>query len=168
AKFYAEMRHRALQHLPIIDIRVFNYISRHQDLSSRFLITDMIRAARDSTLFTTTLSNLKRDYLSPADFYGIIAAVLSGPNINAAIDCFTKAPVDKHSLLSSMRLHFDLNYEFTNEHVYTNVTGLKQNYFSENYLAAKLFNYTPKKTALEAVIEEVAALLSREITVRIK
>ena len=34
AKLHAECRHRSLQHLPIVDIRVFNYFSRTQDMES--------------------------------------------------------------------------------------------------------------------------------------
>lgn len=46
-KFVTEIKHRNLHHLPIIDVRVFNFFSRNQDLSSRFLITDS-RAIRDN------------------------------------------------------------------------------------------------------------------------
>ena len=47
AKLHAECRHRSYPELPIIDIRVFNYFSRTQDISARFLITDILRAIRD-------------------------------------------------------------------------------------------------------------------------
>ncbi|MEY4294637.1 MAG: hypothetical protein RLY82_325, partial [Pseudomonadota bacterium] len=43
AKLHAECRHRALSHLPIVDIRVFNYFSHTQDMTARFLITDIVR-----------------------------------------------------------------------------------------------------------------------------
>ncbi len=160
AKFYAEMRHRALSEQPIIDIRVFNYISRYQNVDARFLLTDMIRAIKEPTIFKTSTSNFYRDYLSPVDFCQMIACVLNGPNINAAIDCFTKAPVDKHGLLNSMSQRFGLVYEFMKEPGDANITGLKPNYFSTNHLATELFGYTPQKTALEAVIEETDAILN--------
>ena len=48
AKFHAECRHRALADLAMVDLRVFSYFSRSQDLSSRFLISDMLRAIRDA------------------------------------------------------------------------------------------------------------------------
>src|SRR6266481_146624 len=38
AKLHAECRHRSHPDLAIIDIRVFNYFSRTQDISARFLI----------------------------------------------------------------------------------------------------------------------------------
>ena len=50
AKLHAECRHRSHPELPIIDIRVFNYFSRTQDISARFLITDILRAIRDKTV----------------------------------------------------------------------------------------------------------------------
>lgn len=161
AKFYAEMRHRALPDQAIIDIRVFNYISRYQDMAARFLVTDMIRAIKESSLFKTSTSNFIRDYLSPADFCQLIAAVLDSPHRNAAIDCFTKAPIDKLSLLDSMNQNFGLIYEFESSPASVHVTGLKPNYYSTNHLAAE-FGYTPQKTALEAVIEEAGAILSCE------
>jgi len=165
AKFYAEMRHRTLSEQSIIDIRVFNYISRYQNINARFLLTDMIRAIKEPTIFKTSTSNFYRDYLSPVDFCQLIACVLNGPNINSAIDCFTKAPVDKHSLLNSMSQRFGLVYEFTKELGSANVTGLKPNYFSTNQLATELFGYIPQKTALEAVVEETGAILnSKEVS----
>lgn len=160
AKFHAEMRHRALPDRLIIDIRIFNYISRYQNINARFLITDMIRAAKESAIFKTSAGNFYRDYLSPADFCRLISCVLSGPDKNTAIDCFTKAPIDKRGLLEGMKQNFGLAYEFTENPAGANVTGLKPNYFSTNYLAAELFGYTPQKTALEAVVEETAAILN--------
>ncbi len=159
AKFYAEMRHRALPEQSIIDIRIFNYISRYQDLTSRFMITEMIRAVKESQVFKTTRSNIIRDYLSPSDFIQLITIILSGPKYNGAMDCFTKAPIDKYSLLDSISHKFGLRYEFDSNSGFTTVTGLKANYYSINRLASE-FGYIPQKTALESVIGEVKAMLN--------
>ena len=50
SKLYAECRHRSLLHLPIVDIRIFNYFSCSIDMTARFLITDMIRSIENKRL----------------------------------------------------------------------------------------------------------------------
>ncbi|MFY9260644.1 MAG: NAD-dependent epimerase/dehydratase family protein, partial [Gallionella sp.] len=76
AKLHAECRHRAHPDLAIIDIRVFNYFSHTQDMSARFLITDILRAIRDNTVLQTSSDFMVRDYLHPSDFYGLVTALL--------------------------------------------------------------------------------------------
>jgi len=63
AKLHAECRHRSHPELPIIDIRVFNYFSRSQDISARFLITDILRAIRDKTVLKTSSDYIVRDFI---------------------------------------------------------------------------------------------------------
>jgi nucleoside-diphosphate-sugar epimerase len=79
AKLHAECRHRAHPEFPIIDIRVFNYFSRTQELSARFLITDILRAIRDKTVLKTSPDYIVRDFLHPDDFYQLVSALLSAP-----------------------------------------------------------------------------------------
>lgn len=158
AKFYAEMRHRAMPEFPIIDLRIFNYVSRYQDINAKFLITDMVRAIMRSELFKTNSTNIVRDYIYPGDFSLMVAAALSADRVNAAMDCFTKAPTDKYSLLECMHDKFGLQYEITESASHTNLTGLKNNYYSTNYLASD-YGYMPEKTSLEGIEIEIGALL---------
>lgn len=76
AKLHAECRHRAHPELAIIDIRVFNYFSRTQDMNARFLITDIIRAIRDKTVLKTSTDYIVRDFLHPSDFHQLVSALL--------------------------------------------------------------------------------------------
>lgn len=159
AKLYAECRHRSHPELPIIDIRVFNYFSRTQDASARFLITDILRAIRDKAVLKTLPDYIVRDFLHPSDFYQLVSVLLAAPAANAAVDCYSKAPIDKPTLLAAMQEQFGLRYEITGISTSVNATGSKPHYYSLNTRAAD-FGYQPKFTSLEGVIEEVASVLT--------
>ena len=79
AKMHAECRHRALPQLPIVDIRVFNYFSCTQDISARFLITDILRAIRDKVVLKTSPDYIVRDFVTPSDFYKLVISLLASP-----------------------------------------------------------------------------------------
>ncbi len=160
AKLYAECRHRALLHLPIVDIRVFNYFSHTQDISARFLITDILRAINSGETLITSSDNIVRDYIGPDDFYRLVSLILAAPATNDVLDCYTKAPVDKMTLLLAMRERFGLAYELNEKLVGVNATGLKMNYFSRNY-KAEIFGYFPSKKSLDNVLDEAFLALNR-------
>ena len=67
AKLHAECRHRSHPDLAIVDIRIFNYFSHTQDISARFLITDILRAIRDKETLKTSPEYIMRDFLHPSD-----------------------------------------------------------------------------------------------------
>lgn len=158
AKLHAECRHRAHPEHPIIDIRVFNYFSHTQDLSARFLITDILRAIRDKTVLKTSPDYIVRDFLHPSDFYKLVNALISAPATNAVVDCYTLAPVDKPNLLVAMQQKFGLQYEITEATTSVNATGRKPHYYSLNKRAAD-FGYQPTLTSLDGVLRETKAIL---------
>lgn len=153
AKLHAECRHRAHSDLSIIDIRVFNYFSCIQDLSARFLITDILRAIRDKTVLNTSPDFIMRDFLHPSDFYVLVNALLSAPTANAVVDCYSRAPIDKPNLLETMKEKFGLRYEVTEATTSVNATGTKPHYYSLNTRAAD-FGYKPSLTSLEGILQE--------------
>lgn len=161
AKLHAECRHRAHPELPIIDIRVFNYFSRTQDIDARFLITDMLRAIRDNKVLKTSPDYIVRDFLHPSDFYHLISALLSAPAANAAIDCYSRAPIDKPSLLAAMQEKFGLQYETTEVTAGVNATGSKPHYYSQNNRASE-FGYQPALTSLEGILQEATAIFRQQ------
>jgi nucleoside-diphosphate-sugar epimerase len=161
AKLHAECRHRSYAELPIFDIRVFNYFSRTQDISARFLISDILRAIRDKTVLKTSPDHIVRDFLHPSDFYKLVSALLSAPPDNAAIDCYSLKPVEKQALLVAMQEKFGLKYEITTASVNLNATGIKPNYYSINRRAAE-FGYTPSLTSLEGIIQEAEAIFQHQ------
>lgn len=153
AKLHAECRHRSLPHLAIIDIRVFNYFSHTQDMEARFLITDILRAIRDKTVLKTSSGYIVRDYLHPSDFYQLVSVLLAAPATNMVVDCYSKAPIDKPTLLVAMQEKFGLQYEVTNIDAGVNVTGGKPFYYSLNHCAAN-FGYQPMYSSLQGVFQE--------------
>lgn len=159
AKFHAECRHRALADLPIIDLRVFSYFSRAQDLSSRFLISDMLRAIRDDTVMSTSMDALVRDFLHPSDFFRLAQAVLHAPPTNAAVDAYTLAPTNKSDLLAAMQQRFGLKYEPAPGFSALNATGRKSHYYSLNRRAQE-FGYQPQLSSLDGVLMEASSILS--------
>lgn len=158
AKLHAECWHRAHPELSIIDIRVFNYFSRTQDIEARFLITDILRAIRDKTVLKTSHDYIVRDFLHPSDFYRLIGALLAASPANAAVDCYSRAPIDKPTLLAAMQEKFGLQYEITGASASVNATGSKPHYYSLNTRAAD-FGYQPALTSLEGLLQELAMVL---------
>ena len=154
AKLHAECRHRSLPHLAIVDIRVFNYFSHTQDISARFLMTDILRAIRDKTVLKTSSDYIVRDFLHPSDFHNLVAALLSASAHNTAVDCYSRAPINKPNLLAAMQEQFGLQYEITEETVSLNATGSKPHYYSLNTRAAD-FGYQATLTSLEGILQEM-------------
>jgi nucleoside-diphosphate-sugar epimerase len=160
AKLYAEMLHRS-HGGNIIDIRIFNYISRTMDVTSRFLIADMINAVRDNTVFRTNDRPLMRDFLHPADFRQMIDTCLAAPDgANLALDCYSRGAISKEDLVKLMAESFGMKFQIVEARDIVNATGEKPNYYSENHRAAAL-GYEPDYSSASAIREEVAAILSR-------
>jgi nucleoside-diphosphate-sugar epimerase len=153
AKLYAECRHRSLPQLPIVDIRVFNYFSRTQDMEARYLMTDIMRAVRDKTVLKTSSEYIVRDFLHPADFYQLVSVLLMAPATNTAVDCYSRAPIDKPTLLAAMDEKFGLQYETTEATAGINATGSKPHYYSLNTSAGD-YGYQPVFTSLQGVFQE--------------
>jgi nucleoside-diphosphate-sugar epimerase len=157
AKLHAECRHRALAHLPIVDIRVFNYFSHTQDMDARFFITDIVRSIRDNTVLHTSSEFMFRDYIHPLDFYGLVTTILHAPTSNAVVDAYSRAPVNKLTLLALMQEQFGLQYVTLQSGPHINATGNKSNYFSLNKSAAAL-DYQPCFTSIESLLIEFKKL----------
>ena len=150
AKMMAEVRHRITQR-NIIDLRVFNYISHTANINSRFMIYDIIRAIKEKTVFKADRTPLMRDYIGPLDFFQMINVLLRQDNINCAIDCYSRQPVSKDTLLSTMSTKYGLNYETVGHPVGYQSTGIKEKYYSTN-TAAYALGYRPTLTSMEAII----------------
>lgn len=163
AKLHAECRHRSLAPLPIVDIRVFNYFSHTQDMAARFLITDILRAIRDKTMLKTSADSIVRDFIHPSDFFNLVNAILAATATNAVVDAYSKAPIDKPTLLALMREKFGLQYEIVQTGTGVNATGGKPHYYSLN-TRAEGFGYVPALTSLQGVLEEASAMLQQLTT----
>ena len=165
AKLHAECRHRALSNFSIVDIRVFNYFSHTQNMNSRFLITDIVRAICNKEILETSEHYMVRDFMHPFDFYQLIKKILSSGLLNTHIDCYTLEPVDKPALLIAMQERFDLNYKISSASGGgVNATGEKPFYYSLSRRAEQL-GYKPLFTSLEGITLEINALLRRNLRV---
>lgn len=162
AKLYAESRHRAYPALKIVDVRVFNYFSSTQDLSSRFLMTDILRAIKEKTIMKTAADYIVRDYIHPLDFCQLIKCILNARPVNLAIDCYSKEPVDKAKLLQVMQEKFGLMYQLVSEEG-INSTGVKPYYYSLNRRAGD-FGYIPNYSSLDGIVEQAEAIVARTFT----
>jgi len=160
AKLHAECRHRAAQALPIVDIRVFNYVSATQDASAAFLTSDILRALQNHTTLATSASNIVRDYIGPADFHQLVQCILAAPATNTVVDCYTQAPVEKMALLAAVQDRFGLDYRVADAPVGLTATGNKNKYYSVNHRAEQ-FGYVPEKTSLENVLQAFATALGK-------
>lgn len=99
-----------------------------------------------------------RDFLHPFDFYQLVSALLAAPPANAAVDCYSRAPIDKPTLLAAMQEKFGLQYEITEASASVNATGSKPHYYSLNTRAAG-FGYQPALTSLEGILKEAKAII---------
>ena len=86
-----------------------------------------------------------------------MTSLLSAPPANAAVDCYSKAPVKKPVLLAALQKEFGVRYEVAAS-ASINATGGKPHYYSQNRRAAE-FGYTPSLSSLEGVLMEAAAML---------
>ena len=155
AKFYAESRHRALAELSIVDIRVFGYFSHSQDLTAKFLISDILQAIESGQVLETGADNIVRDYIGPAELAALVNGVLDAATTNVAVDIYSSAPVDKFTLLKTMQDQFGLQWQIQPTSVGVNATGAKANYYSQSTRAAQVFGYSPKKTSMEIILEQI-------------
>jgi nucleoside-diphosphate-sugar epimerase len=159
AKLHAEAKHRAYTDLAITDIRVFNYFSRTQDISARFFITDILRAIRDDVTLRTSSVYMMRDFIHPSDFHCLVECIMNAPVSNQVLDSYSRAPIDKPTLLKAMQDKFGLKYEMSdNESTIVNATGSKPCYYSLNHKAAGV-GYQPKYSSQEGIVLESTSIL---------
>jgi nucleoside-diphosphate-sugar epimerase len=153
AKLQTEFLHRSLIDLPIVDVRIFNYFSSSQDINSRSFIADILRSIHHKAVLETSDEYMARDYIGPNDFFDLINAIVNSTATNDVVDCYSKEPIDKPTLLSFMEAEFGLHYKNTKREVYLNATGKKPYYYSLNK-HAKIFGYAPQFSSLENIAIE--------------
>ena len=129
-------------------------------MSARFLITDIVRAIRDKTVLKTSSDYIVRDFIHSSDFYNLVIALLTSPASNNVVDCYSKAPIDKPTLLKVMQENFGLRYEIIETNAGVNATGNKPYYYSLNTKAEE-FGYQPCLTSSEGLLLEVSELLQQ-------
>jgi nucleoside-diphosphate-sugar epimerase len=159
SKLHAEAMHRASAGDTILDLRIFNYFSRTQDLGARFLITDMLRCVAEGRMFETTDSAMTRDYIHPADLCALMMALLGAPRgTNQPVDVYSAAPITKAELIDLFSREFGLKTRILPQLQTLDATGAKPEYYSLNRTAGT-FGYRPTYSSAQCVLAEGRAML---------
>jgi nucleoside-diphosphate-sugar epimerase len=155
----AEAKHRALQHLNIVDLRVFSYFSRYIDLADGYFITDVMEAILHNKVLLTDSTNIVRDYLHPDDLFAMVMKCIQAGRINLAVDVNSSCPVSKKEILDYFTAEYGLKYE---ERVFTenaSATGAKSNYYSTCNLASQM-GYIPQFSSIDTLKDEARSILA--------
>lgn len=159
AKLNAEAKHRALPEFNIVDLRVFSYFSRFIDLSTHFLLSDIVASIKNSTEFVTSPANIVRDYVHPDDLTALVECCIARRCLNDVYDVYSAKPVGKFEILDEFAVSFGLQYRVHSDAATVTATGTKEHYYSCNQKAGTL-GYAPRYTSIDAVRRETEALLA--------
>ena len=154
AKVRSEIKHRMLKHLNIIDLRLFSFFSRFMDLSSKFLISEVISSIKQNKKLITNEFDLYRDYIHPKDLFLLLKKCINNNPINDVFDLYSKKPIGKFELLDSLRDNFGLQYQVVPNSGFSSPTGFKENYYSKSR-KAKLLGYDPQYSSIETIVNEM-------------
>ena len=154
AKVRSEIKHRMLKHLNIIDLRLFSFFSRFMDLSSKFLISEVISSIKQNKKLVTNEFDFYRDYIHPKDLFLLLKKCINNNPINDVFDLYSKKPIGKFDLLDSLRDNFGLQYQVVPNSGFSSPTGFKENYYSKSR-KAKLLGYEPQYSSIETIVNEM-------------
>jgi nucleoside-diphosphate-sugar epimerase len=160
AKLNAEVKHRALDKLNIVDLRLFGYFSRFIDLSDQYLLAEIVACLKEEREFITDQYNVVRDYVHHQDLYSLVESCLQRRTLNDAFDVYSLAPVAKNDLLTYCRDNFGLRYSVRGGFDAASATGRKEKYYSVNKKAEQL-GYAPRYTSLAGFAGEAEQLLKQ-------
>lgn len=149
SKYFAEKRHRELTDLKILDLRIFSYFSKGQDLSSALLLSEIIRSIKSGSSLKTNQDNLYRDYIGADDFYNLIECSLSTGGINASVDGYSLGPIGKIDMLNNLKNEFGLRFSFDGEPI--NSPSNKKFYYSLKRRQLVDMGYAPKLDSMGLV-----------------
>ena len=160
AKLYQEARHRALDKLHIVDIRVFSYFSRFIELDSGYFLTELIKNISEKKVFITTPCDFTRDFLSSEDLFSLVCLIIKAKPFNDVVEAYSLRTVNKFGLLDYFAENYSLKYTIKQKVKLSCPTGQKDRYFSISKKASYLFGYKPKFSSLETVVKEAGYLLN--------
>ena len=158
AKIISECRHRSMSRLPIVDVRIFNYVSATMNIGSGGLISDVVSSIKYNNVMYTSERDIVRDYIGPEDFFQIVLLILQSDPHNFAYDCYTKSPVGKIKMLEVVSEKYGLRY-VVDENDREGIAGFKDNYYSINYSLNEL-GFVPKRTSMENILNTLAIIFN--------
>jgi nucleoside-diphosphate-sugar epimerase len=160
SKLNAEAKHRACAGHSIIDLRLFNLFSRHIDLDSSYLATDLVNAVRRGTECVTNDVEIVRDFVHPTDLCDLVSRCVRAQGQNRPFDVYSSRPAKKSEIIRAFQERFALQVKIVQGPQGASPTGVKSCYASNNH-AAETLGYAPRHTSIEALLDETQALLSR-------
>ena len=158
AKINSEAKHRALKSFNIIDLRIFNFFSRFIELTSDYLIGEILSCIKQGKELKTGPVDMVRDYVCPVDLMDLIKKCLEKHFLNDVYDIYSLSPVKKFTLLDYFSKEHGLEYIIKDDVNESTATGKKNIYYSKNRKAENL-GYLPKFTSLECIVKESEELL---------
>ena len=161
AKLCSERKHRCQKNAHIVDIRLFSFFSEFIDLTSSYLICDIVRSIRDNMPLITGNGDIIRDYIHPSDLSDLILKIVGIPGKNIAVDAFSCLPFSKLALLEKVTEKFGLKVTMATGDIHQSPTGIKNYYFSNNFSATTEFGYQPKWNSQDAIIEGIKLCLKK-------
>ena len=75
-KYDIEKVHRCLNHLPIVDLRVFSYVGQNVNLDSKLFLSQIIKSIKSSKVLTVSPDDFVRDYIHEDDFFSLILQII--------------------------------------------------------------------------------------------
>ncbi|MBP9866840.1 MAG: NAD(P)-dependent oxidoreductase [Candidatus Pacebacteria bacterium] len=159
AKINSEAKHRALNNLHIIDIRIFAFFSHFFDSDASFFMSQVASCIKNKKVFETSDSDMVRDYVSTKDLYYFIKLCIDDrDHNNDFFDIYSKKPISKFEILSYLHENFGLRYTFYKSEK-TKDISFKNIYYSKNK-KAKNIGYEPEFSSIESISEELKKILS--------
>lgn len=159
-RLYTEAKHRSLTDLRIIDLRIFNYFSRHINLDDGYFITDLMLAIKLKKPFLTNQIDIIRDYLHPEDLFQAIQCCCYATARNTAYDLYSSAPVGKFELLDCLKRKFPLTCTVSKDERFDSGTSNKSLYYSINRDIGRL-GYNPHYSSIMTVQKEAEAIFRK-------
>ena len=152
ARRNSEAKHRALSEFNIVDLRIFSYFSRFIDITTGFLLSEIVRCVRERRVFVTSSADIIRDFVHPDDLFGLVCNVIDQKTINDVFDVYSAKQVRKLEILAYFEENYALNVKVVEGAGRATITGEKDVYFSCNKKAYRI-GYQPEYTSMEAIIE---------------
>lgn len=149
----SESKHRSFTELNIVDLRIFSYFSRFIDLSSGYLITEILNCIVNKKTFKTDNVNIIRDYVHPDDLFSLIMKCIQRININSAFDVASSKPIEKFKMLEYFSGEYGLVYDIDNSFFINSPNGSRIIYFS-SYDKAVEIGYIPAFSSMDAIEQE--------------
>lgn len=151
AKLMAELRHRALPDLAIVDVRLFSYFSETVNPEAGLLMSQIVKCIKNSLPLNVQTDLMIRDYIGADDLANLVQKIIEAPPVNMAIDVASKETISVNELMLEMVESYGLKIvrEAPQESL-KSTTGLKPWYYSESR-AYEHFGWEPTLTSMETI-----------------